>query len=101
MQGLGACEDLGAGETNSSAPRSLRQPPAPASTPGPGCNGEGERGRPLLPLPCFLLNKQEAQDVRVGGGQSPRAVAGSPLVLQSAGAVFLTLVYMWEPLGSS
>lgn len=99
MQGLGTCEDLGAGETNSSAPRSPRQPPP--SIPRPGCHGEGERGRPLLPLPCFLLNKQEVQDVRVGGGQSPRAVAGSPLVLQGTGAVLLTLVYTWEPLGSS
>lgn len=32
----------------------------------------------------------------VGGGQSPEQWQEAPLVLQSAGAVFLYLVYMWN-----
>lgn len=62
MEGLGAYGDLGAGETLQ--PECLR-----GST---GSSGEGEAGREWVALGYlitgFSLDKQEAQDARVGGG---------------------------------
>lgn len=65
MEGLGAYGDLGAGET--------LQPDASGAAQAPV--GRARQGE-WVALGClitgFSLDKQEAQDARVGGGQCPR-----------------------------
>ena len=48
--GVGGCEDLGMGETNSSAPRSVRQAP----TPPPPPPAQAAMGRESVGGPCCL-----------------------------------------------